>query len=77
MNLSDVGVIEPGEYLRLALETRHAFGVSRDRLGEDFDGDGSFQVGVRGAIDLPHAPFADEHFDFVGADACPRTNCHG
>ena len=55
----DVRVVERGEQVRLALETREALGILRDCVGKDLDGYVTTEVLIRGAIDLSHPAFAD------------------
>ena len=52
----DVGVLELGEDLRLALEAREAFGVGGERLGEDLDGDLALQLRVGRPVTTPMPP---------------------
>jgi len=61
----NVGVVERGENLRLALEARDAFGVGGKSFGEDLDGDLAPELRVSGAIDLTHAARAQHGNDFV------------
>ena len=69
MDLRDVRVVEAGEHLRFPLEPSEAVRVGGEGVGEDFQGDVSAELGVGGAIDLPHAPLADEGGDVVMAEA--------
>ncbi len=45
-DLRDVGVIQGGQCLGFALESRDPFRVSRKRLGKDLDGDVAIQLRV-------------------------------
>ena len=51
----DVGVIERGERLRLALEAREALRVARHVGGQDLEGDVASELRVGRAIDLAHS----------------------
>ena len=55
----DVRVIEGGEDLRFALETGQPLGIRGDRFGQHLDGHLTAELAVLGAIDLPHAAFAE------------------
>ena len=46
VNGGDVGVVQRGEQLRLALEAAHPLGVDRKRGGEDLDGDVAVEARV-------------------------------
>jgi hypothetical protein len=60
MNGEDVGMLDAGQRLGLALEAREAFRVSRHRLREDLDGDVAVEPFIAGAVHLAHATRADE-----------------
>ena len=62
----DVAVIQRGKKLGLALESGDALGLTRERLGENLDGDVTFQLRVVGAIDFPHSPGANQGDDLEG-----------
>ena len=61
----DVWVIEPGDGLRLALEPRETLRISGCFGGQDLQGDIAFEPGVAGAVDLAHAPLAEQIDDLV------------
>ncbi len=63
----DVGVVELGEQLRLALEARETFGVRGEGGGENLDRDVALQPRVRRPVDLPHPAFAELGGDLVWA----------
>jgi hypothetical protein len=52
-------VIERRQHLRLALESSHAIGILRERLGQDLDGNVAVELGVSGAPDLSHPALAE------------------
>ena len=64
----DVGMIQRRERLRLALETRQAFGISRERVRQDLDRDLAAERRVRRTADLPHTALAYGRADFVHAE---------
>ena len=63
----DIGMIERREHLGFPLEARHALGVVRERLRQDFDRHVAAQLGIGGAIDFAHPAFAE-----LGGDAIMR-----
>ena len=65
----DVRMIQRGEDLGLARETRQAIGVVRERLRQDLDRDIAVQLGVARPEHLPHAALADRRGDFVDAES--------
>ena len=71
VDLGDVRMVQLGEELRLALEAGQALLVLGERGGEDLDRHLALELGVGGAVDLPHAAFADLGGDLVGAEAGP------
>ena len=52
VNVRDVRMIQRGEGLGFAGETRQPIGVVRERVGQDFEGDVAIELRVAGAIDL-------------------------
>ena len=69
VDVSDVRMVQRGQRLRLALETRKAIRIVRERLGQDLDRDVAIELGITRPIDFAHAAHADLRGDFVGADA--------
>ena len=55
VDVRDVRMIQRGQHLRFALESREPVGISRERLGQDLDRDVAIQPRVARAIDLAHA----------------------
>ena len=70
-------VIERGEQLGFALESRETVGVAARRLGQDLDGDVATEPRVSGAIDLAHPAGTERCDDFVGAESISRGKGHG
>ena len=64
----DVLVIHLCEQPRFSLETIQTFSVSRELLGEDFDGNVTAQFAVASAGDFSHAASANRLDDFVLAE---------
>ena len=64
-----MGMIQRGERLRFALETRQAIRVRGERVRQHLDRDLAAEAGVGGAVHLAHAAFADLRGDFVDAEA--------
>ena len=64
----DARMIERGQGLRLAAESLQAVGVRGHPGGENLEGDLAPQLGVRGAIHLAHAAFAQLGEDAVVAE---------
>ena len=59
VDVSDVRMIQCGQEFGLALEPRHALGITGKKLGQNFQGDIAFQPGVAGAIHFSHSAGAD------------------
>ena len=62
-------MVQRGEQLRLALETREAVRIGREEVGQDLQRDVAIEPRIARAIHLAHAARADERDDFVGAEA--------
>ena len=77
VDLRDVRMVQRGERLGLAVEARQALRIGGDRLGQDFDGDRSAKVRIRGAIHLAHAAFAHLVTDPVRTDLLAGLHVHG
>ena len=65
----DVGVLQLGEDLRLALEAGEAVGVRGERLRQDLDRDLALELRVGRPVDDAHAALAERGGDLVGAEA--------
>jgi hypothetical protein len=68
---ADVGVVEGGDGLRLALEARAALLVLGEGGGEDLDRDGAVEAGVPAAPDLAHPAGADRRQQLASAASGP------
>jgi hypothetical protein len=62
-------MVERGEQLRLALETRDPFGIGRERVGQDFQRHVATEARIARAIHLAHPAFAKLREDLVMTDA--------
>ena len=69
VDLGDVGVVQAGQYLCFPFETGHALGIKSKHLREDLESDIAIQLGVMGAVNLTHAPFAELLLDAVMRNA--------
>ena len=74
---ADVGMVQRGEHLGLALEAGQPLGVGGERLGEHLERHVPVERGVAGLPDFPHAAFADLGGDLVDADAGTWSEGHG
>ena len=59
VNDRDVRMVQRGEDFRFALESGHPFRVSRERLGQDLDGDVAIEPRVARPIHFAHAAGAE------------------
>jgi hypothetical protein len=62
------GMIQCGGCLRFTLESLQGVAVSGQLLGEKLEGDGAFQLGILGAVDLTHAALTELFRDAVVRD---------
>jgi hypothetical protein len=65
---SDVGVVELGEKLRLALEARQAVAILDESRGDSLDGDLPLEPGVGRAPHLSHPALTKPASDFVRSE---------
>jgi hypothetical protein len=72
----NVRMIERGEDFRFALEPRDAFRVSRERLGEDFDGDVAIEPRVARPIHFAHPASPDSGENLVRTEARASGQWH-
>jgi len=72
----DVRVMQLGQELCLALETRQTLPVFDERRGEHLDRHVTLQLGVGRAVDLPHPALAQRGGDLVGAETNAGAECH-
>ncbi len=68
-------MVERGQHLRFALETREALRVVHEGVRENLQGDIAVELGVPRLVHLAHAARADGGEDFVGAEG--GTGCEG
>ena len=68
VDLGDVGMIERGQYLGLALEACLVFRIACERLWKNLDRDLAPESRIAGTIHLSHAACAKERQHFVRAD---------
>ncbi len=66
---ADVRMIERRDRARLAVEAFAQLRVGGERGGEDLDRHRAIEPRIPGAVDLTHAPRADERDDFISAEA--------
>ena len=66
---SDVGMVQRGQHLRLALESLHAPHVLGKGGRQDLDGHLPMEFGIGGTINGAHAALAELGGDLVVADA--------
>ena len=69
-------MIERGQQPRLAFEALQSIAVGGELRWEHLDGDVAVQRGVAGAVDLAHAARSERAGHLIGADSCPRAQCH-
>jgi len=65
-----------GSRLCFTLEPRHALGVARKRLGQNFQGAIAPELGILRAVNLSHATRSDSGGNFVGAQVVARLESH-
>ena len=68
MNRGDVWMVQRGEKLRFALETRDALRVVDESVGQDLDRDVTTELRVARAVDLAHAARTERADDFIRAE---------
>src|SRR6185312_2090908 len=76
INISDVGVIERGQNLSFALESRHTARVIREGWRQKFQRHVAFQHEVTSAIHLAHSAGPNGREYLVRAEACCRSHGH-
>ena len=73
----DVGVVERGEDLRLALETSEPLGIARHIGGQHLDRHLAVELGVGRPVDLAHSARAEGRDDLVRAEPHATRQAHG
>jgi len=76
INRRDIGMIQRGQHLGFALESRHVLRIVGQGRGQDLDRDVAVQLGVVGAINLAHAAGAKRRHNFVRAEFVARRKGH-
>src|SRR5947207_14647651 len=76
MDGADVGMVQGGEDLRLALEAGQTFGVGRKDLRQDLEGHIAVQFRITRAIHLAHATAPEGADDFIRAELRPGCKRH-
>jgi hypothetical protein len=72
-----LGWLNAASVCALAREPRQAIGVAGERVREDLQRDVAIERRIAGAVDLPHAAFADQRRDFVDAETVASRQRHG
>ena len=72
----DIGVVERGQHLGFARESRHAAGILGEGFGNHFDGHVAAQLGIGGAIHLAHPARSDGREDLISAEICAGLEFH-
>ena len=62
---ADVGMVQPRDEMRLAIEPRAEVTIRRQPPRHDLDGDDARQARVARLVHLPHAAHAEQRKDFV------------
>jgi len=75
VDVRDVRMIQRGQRLRFARESREAVRIMREGIWQDLDRDVAVQFRIAGTVHLSHATFADRRGDVV--DAEPRAGGKG
>ena len=73
---ADIGVIEAGDRLRLAVEALFHFRILREMRRHDLDGDDPVEAGVLGLINLTHAPGPNRAENLVRTQTCAGLKRH-
>ena len=75
--MRDVWMVERGQHLRLALESRDALGIERQGFRQYFDRHLAPQLRVARAVDFAHPARAERGNDFVNAETSTGRQRHG
>ena len=74
---TDVGVLQPGDGARFALEALAEAGVPRSVARRDLDGDPAVEPGVARPVHLSHAAGAERRFDDIRTERAANGQGHG
>jgi hypothetical protein len=73
---ADVRMLERGQDLRFALESREPFSVGREELGQDLQRDVAAETRIARAIHLTHAAGAKRAGDLIRTETRADDQCH-
>src|SRR5712691_8680967 len=59
VNSADIGMVQGGSSLRFPLKPAQRLGISRDFIGQEFQGNKSVKPGVLGLVDHTHPTTAE------------------
>jgi hypothetical protein len=76
VDLGEVRMVQRGERARLPVESHEAFGVHRQRCGQDLQRDVATESGVGSAVDFAHAAGSNPGDDLEGTVAGPGRERH-
>src|SRR5262249_7461421 len=73
---ADVGMIQAGDGLGLALEALLASWIGGEMSGENLDGYGALKTRVPGSIHLTHSARSKRSNNLIGSKSCTRSQSH-
>src|SRR5215472_15102410 len=68
--MSNIGMIERGQHLRLPLKAEHAAGILSECVGQDLQCHVALQFHVARTVNLTHTAGADGRGDLIRAEFC-------
>lgn len=77
MYAPDVGMVQRGKDLGLALKSHEPVRIARDEIGQDLQCDIAVELCVVSSVNLAHASGAQRPEDFIGAEAETWWERHG
>ena len=69
-------MVQSGECLGFAFESREPLRIRGKHVWKDLQRDVALQARVAGAVDLAHAARTERRTDFIGAQPSPRFEGH-
>ena len=69
VDVGNVGMVEGGERVRFAGESREPIRIIGEGVGQNLQRHVAMELGVAGSIHLPHATFTELRGNFVDAEA--------